>query len=181
MHFASVKIVILFQQVIYIKRGSSRNGRSRHINGNIQYQNRIPKKTNINQTYKNINLLISDDCSPNKEVEKTLEEYAKKDKRIKIYKTEHNLGYTKNFEYLLQKSTSKYICFSDHDDIWYPQKIEKSLEKLKKDDVDLVYCNCHQIDENDQIIKQDYFKYKNMPLIKKHSKLAISRYAGIGC
>lgn len=135
----------------------------------------------LNQTYKNINLLISDDCSPNKEVEKTLEEYAKKDKRIKIYKTEHNLGYTKNFEYLLQKSTSKYICFSDHDDIWYPQKIEKSLEKLKQDDVDLVYCNCHQIDENDQIIKQDYFKYKNMPLIKKHSKLAISRYAGIGC
>ena len=84
----------------------------------------------LSQTYKEINLLISDDCSPNKEVEKTLEEYAKRDKRIKLYKTEHNLGYTKNFEYLLQKSTSKYICFSDHDDIWYPEKIEKSLEKL---------------------------------------------------
>ena len=37
----------------------------------------------LNQTHKKINLLISDDCSPNKEVEKTLEEYAKKDKRIK--------------------------------------------------------------------------------------------------
>ncbi len=62
---------------------------------------------------------------------------------------------------MLQKSQhQKYICFSDHDDIWYPEKIEKSLEKLKKDDVDLVYCNCHQIDENDQIIRQDYFKYK---------------------
>lgn len=135
----------------------------------------------LNQTYKEINLLISDDCSPNKEVEKIIEEYAKKDKRIQVYKTEHNLGYTKNFEYLLQKSTSNYICFSDHDDIWYPEKIEKSLEKLKKDDVDLVYCNCHQIDEIDKIIKQDYFKYKNMPLINKHGKLAISRYAGIGC
>ena len=33
----------------------------------------------LNQTHKKINLLISDDCSPNKEVEKTLEEYAKKD------------------------------------------------------------------------------------------------------
>ena len=38
----------------------------------------------LNQTHKKINLLISDDCSPNKEVEKTLEEYAKKDKRIKL-------------------------------------------------------------------------------------------------
>ena len=113
----------------------------------------------LNQTHKKINLLISDDCSPNKEVEKTLEEYAKKDKRIKLYKPEHNLGYTKNFEYLLQQSTAQYISFSDHDDIWYPQKIEKSLQKLR----------------------QDYFKYKNMPLINKHSKLAISRYAGIGC
>ena len=135
----------------------------------------------LNQTHKKINLLISDDCSPNKEVEKTLEEYAKKDKRIKLYKPEHNLGYTKNFEYLLQQSTAQYISFSDHDDIWYPQKIEKSLQKLKKDNVDLVYCNCHQIDEKDKIIRQDYFKYKNMPLINKHSKLAISRYAGIGC
>ena len=36
-------------------------------------------------------------------------------------------------------------------------------------------------DEKDKIIRQDYFKYKNMPLINKHSKLAISRYAGIGC
>lgn len=96
----------------------------------------------LNQTHKKINLLISDDCSPNKEVEKTLEEYAKKDKRIKLYKPEHNLGYTKNFEYLLQQSTAQYISFSDHDDIWYPQKIEKSLQKLKKDNVDLVYCNC---------------------------------------
>ena len=39
----------------------------------------------LNQTHKKINLLISDDCSPNKEVEKTLEEYAKKDKRKKLY------------------------------------------------------------------------------------------------
>ena len=30
----------------------------------------------LNQTYKEINLLISDDCSPNKKVEKIIEEYA---------------------------------------------------------------------------------------------------------
>ena len=135
----------------------------------------------LNQTYTNFNLIISDDCSPNPEVMKVLKEYEKKDNRIIIYSPECNLGYTQNFGFLLSKSTADYICFSDHDDIWYPEKLEKCLEKLQQENVDMVYCNCHQIDENGKIIQENYFKYKNVPLIKKHSKLAISRYAGIGC
>lgn len=135
----------------------------------------------LNQTYTNFNLIISDDCSPNPEVMKILKEYEKKDNRITIYQPEHNLGYTQNFGFLLSKSTADYICFSDHDDIWYPQKLEKCIAKLKQENVDLVYCNCHQINENGEIIRNDYFKYKNMPLIQGHNKLAISRCIGIGC
>ena len=57
-------------------------------------------------------------------------------------------GYTKNFEFVLSKSESDYIAFSDHDDIWYPNKIEESLKLLKEKNVDLVYCDAKQIDEN---------------------------------
>jgi len=135
----------------------------------------------LNQTYKNICLLISDDNSTNKEVQKTLKEYEEKDERIKVYIQDNNLGYIKNFEFLLKESTSNYIMYADHDDIWYENKVEKSLEELTKKDVDLVYVNAEQIDEKGSVIKKSYFKYKNVPLIKGTNNLAISRCIGIGC
>jgi len=135
----------------------------------------------LNQSYKNIRLIISDDNSKNESVRKILEEYRKKDNRVIIYFQEKNIGYIKNFEFLLMKSESDYICFSDHDDIWYEEKVKKSLEKLKQENVDLVYVNAKQIDEEDNILYESYFKYKNMPLVNGKSKLSISRCIGIGC
>ncbi len=135
----------------------------------------------LNQTYKKISLIISDDCSTKNEVKEILKEYEKKDDRVKLFLQEKNLGYNKNFEFLLKKSEAKYIMFCDHDDIWYKDKVEKSLKKLIEKDVDLVYCNARQINQDGEIIHEDYFKYKNMPLVEEKSKLAISRYIGIGC
>lgn len=136
----------------------------------------------LNQTHKNIRLIISDDKSTNPRVIRTLEEYEKKDKRVIVYAQPKNLGYNKNFEFLLKQSKADYIMFCDHDDIWHKDKIEKSLEKLKQECVSLVYCNSTQINEKDELLKKDYFKYKNMPLIKgKNNRLAISRYSGLGC
>ncbi len=135
----------------------------------------------LNQTYQNFRLLISDDDSTKKEVKTILEEYQKQDKRMIVYSQERNLGYNQNFEFLLKQANAKYIMFADHDDVWYPQKIEKSLQKIKEEDVDLVYCNAHQINEKGEIIQQNYFRYKNVPLIHGKDKLAISRCVGIGC
>ena len=80
----------------------------------------------LEQTYTNIHLIISDDNSPNKEVKEVLKKYEEKDKRITLYLQEKNLGYNRNFEFLLTKSKANYIAFSDHDDIWYKNKIEKA-------------------------------------------------------
>lgn len=135
----------------------------------------------LNQTYKNFNLIISDDCSTKKEVVESLKEYEEKDERITVYNQEKNIGYNRNFEFLLKKSESDYIMFCDHDDIWYQNKVEKSLNKLIEKEVDMVYCNAIQINENGEKIKDSYFKYKNVPLVEGKDKLAISRCVGIGC
>lgn len=136
----------------------------------------------LNQTHKNFTLIISDDCSPNEEVRTVLKEYEQKDYRIKLYFQEKNLGYTKNFEFALTKSTAEYIVFSDHDDIWYENKIEESLKILKEKDVDLVYCDAKQIDENGKVLYESYLRYKNMPIISgKDLILPFSRHIAIGC
>ena len=136
----------------------------------------------LNQTHTNFELIISDDCSPNEEVRKILKEYEKKDKRIKLYIQTQNLGCTKSFEFLLKQSTADYIAFSDHDDIWYSNKIEKSLLIMKEKNVDLVYCDAKQIDENGNILHESYLRYKNMPiLIGNNFILPFSRHIAIGC
>ena len=150
-------------------------------NSNIEY---LKKQIDsiLNQTYKNIHLIISDDNSSKKEVIEILKEYENKDERITVLKQENNLGYLKNFEFLLTKSTAEYIAFADHDDIWYENKIEKSLQVLKEKNVDLVYCDCKQIDENGQVINESYLEYKNLPIINgKSNILAFSRHIAIGC
>lgn len=135
----------------------------------------------LKQTHTNIQILISDDKSTDENMVKILQEYAQKDNRIKLFIQPENLGYNKNFEFLLNQSTADYIMFSDHDDIWHLDKVEKSLKKIKEENVDMVYCNCRQIDENGKVLQENYFKYKNVPLIKNKNKLAISRCVGIGC
>lgn len=135
----------------------------------------------LKQTYKNIRIYISDDCSTEQNIKDILKKYQELDNRIKLFLQPKNLGYNKNFEFLLQQSKADYIMFSDHDDVWHKDKVEKSLKKLKEENVDMVYCNCRQIDEDGLVIQDDYFKYKNVPLIKGKSNLAISRCVGIGC
>lgn len=134
----------------------------------------------LNQTYQDFRLLISDDHSEQEELDQCINEFKQRDSRIYYIKQPQNIGYIRNFEFLLTQSTAKYICFCDHDDIWYPQKIEKCLTKLKEDQVDLVYCNAEQINEKNEVIQKNYFMYKNMPLVKgKNQILGISRYLGI--
>ena len=55
-------------------------------NTNIEYL-KLQLDSILNQTYKNFTLIISDDCSTKQEVKEVLQEYAKKDDRIKQYIT----------------------------------------------------------------------------------------------
>lgn len=128
----------------------------------------------LNQTYKNIHLIISDDFSTDGTI-KILKEYEKKDDRITVYYQNENLGYVKNFEFLLSKVSSEYYMFSDQDDVWYKDKIEASYTELKQKDVDLVFCNLEIVDENlnskninmfDHLKARKYLKkYKDYRLI----------------
>lgn len=101
----------------------------------------------LNQTYKNIRLIISDDCSKDSTCE-ILKEYEKKDNRIKLCMQQKNLGVVKNIEFLLEQVENEYYMLSDQDDVWLPQKVEKSLEKLKQKNADLVFGDLEVVDKN---------------------------------
>ena len=60
--------------------------------------------------------------------------------------------------------------FSDQDDIWKENKIEKSINKLKQEKAALVYTDLEIVDKNLEIIYPSYWKYKNIyKKIKKYN------------
>lgn len=115
----------------------------------------------LNQSYQDFNLIISDDNSTDSTL-KILEEYVKKDNRITIYKQEKNLGVVSNFEFLISKITSRYFMFSDQDDIWTEDKIEKSLETLRKTNSDIVFTDLMVVDSNLNVLYNSYWELKGL-------------------
>ena len=123
----------------------------------------------LNQTYSDFRLLISDDCSSDN-TQKILKEYEKKDNRIQLFFQEKNLGVMKNFEFLLKNVKNDYYMFSDQDDIWKQEKIEKSLKKLLETNSDLVYTDLEVVDENLNVTYPSYWKLKGIyNKIKKYN------------
>ena len=84
----------------------------------------------LNQTVSDIELVIVDDCSKDNTYE-ICRQYAQKDKRIRIYRNERNLGYLKNFEKAITLTKGDYIAMSDQDDVWTKDHIEVLLKNLQ--------------------------------------------------
>ena len=112
----------------------------------------------LSQTYSEFRLIISDDCSSDN-TRQILEEYEKKDSRIKLYYQEKNLGYVKNFEFLLEKVENEIYCLYDQDDVWNIDKLEKTYNKLKDTNSDLVFTDLEVVNENLETILPSFNDY----------------------
>ena len=123
----------------------------------------------LNQTYENIQIIISDDCSTDK-TRQVLKEYENNEK-IKIFYQEKNLGYVKNFEFLLKQVESNLYMLSDQDDVWKKEKVEKSVEKIENEKLDLVFGDLEVVDENLNTLYKSYNRYMHLiHKIKKYQK-----------
>ncbi|WP_443977203.1 glycosyltransferase family 2 protein [Treponema succinifaciens] len=91
----------------------------------------------LNQTYKNIELIVVDDCSTDntEEILKSIN-----DSRIKYVKLEKNSGACIARNKGIELSTGKFIAFNDSDDLWITTKLEKQLCFLKNYNADIVIC-----------------------------------------
>lgn len=99
----------------------------------------------LTQTYGNWEMLIVDDCSKDntKEIVSSF-----KDPRIIYYCLQENSGAAAARNIGLNVAKGRWIAFLDSDDIWSPNKLEKQLQFMKKNDYAFTYHEYSEIDEN---------------------------------
>lgn len=93
-----------------------------------------------NQTFKNWELVVINDCSTDSTAE-ILAAFAIKDERIKVYTNEINLKLPTSLNKAISLSAGKYIARMDADDICLPDRLEKQYKFMEeKSDVALSSC-----------------------------------------
>jgi glycosyltransferase involved in cell wall biosynthesis len=85
----------------------------------------------LNQTFKNFELIISDNASTD-ETGEICKAHAAKDKRIKYIRQRENIGYLANFQYVLMAARGEYFTWAAHDDIRSLDYLELNYEFLLK-------------------------------------------------
>lgn len=84
------------------------------------------------QSLQDFEFIIVDDGSDEKKCLDLLDEYSKKDTRIRIIKNKKNLGLTKSLNKGLAEAAGKFIARIDSDDLADPKRLKKQREFMKK-------------------------------------------------
>ncbi len=86
-----------------------------------------------------------------------------------------NLGVIGNFSCILEESSAQYVLLADQDDVWYPEKIAKSLARiieLEKTEVGgirpaLVFSDLHVVDENLNLVNPSFIKMQGLEKLQQ--------------
>lgn len=92
----------------------------------------------LNQTYENIEVIVVDDCSNDKSIEK-LHKY-EKDGRVRIFYQDKNSGANAARNRGIQEARGEYIAFQDSDDEWLPCKLERQIPFMIKQESFATFC-----------------------------------------
>lgn len=113
----------------------------------------------LNQTYKNIEIIVVDDNS-NDDTNYVIKKYLEKYKFIRYIKHEYNKGGSAARNTGAANSSGDILAFLDSDDEWISNKLEEDLKCIVDDDFDMVYCDMYAINsktgEKEAIIKKSY-------------------------
>jgi len=110
----------------------------------------------LNQSYKNIELLIIDDCSTDNSYE-ILKEYELNYDSINVFRNNKNIGLTKSLNIILKKTKGKFIARQDADDTSRKFRFENQLNFMNKFRLDACTTKAEIIQNNKIIPNLSYY------------------------
>ena len=101
------------------------------------------------QTYPNLEIIVSEDASPDARVRNVIEEFASNDHRIKYFRQDQNKGVLANAEFVLRQAQGEYFTWFSDDDWRSPEFIELLVDELEKNkNVDFAFCDYREVYED---------------------------------
>ncbi len=100
-----------------------------------------------NQSYSNWEHILVDDCSEDHSPE-IIQELANRDKRIKYHRLTQNSGAGITRNKAIELAKGRFIAFLDCDDLWYPEKLEKQVDFMLKNDFPFTFTSYARMDES---------------------------------
>lgn len=111
----------------------------------------------MKQTYQNLEILITDDCSTDSSFE-ILKKLAEEDSRIKLFRNAENQKIVRTLNALVERASGKYIARMDADDISLPKRIEAQVQFMEvHNECGVCGCNIFRIDEFGKKLKKIVF------------------------
>lgn len=105
-----------------------------------------------------------------------------------LHRNEQNLGVTTNFLEGAKRAAGEYIMFCDQDDVWLPDKIEKTLKKLKEREAAIgkktpivVFTDAKLVDGVLRTISDSFFGYNGLDTSKTDLAHLLIENKVIGC
>lgn len=99
-----------------------------------------------NQTYSNLEIIVSDNASTDLRVKEIVDEFASHDPRITYYRQENNVGVLANADFVLRKSQGEYFAWFSDDDWRSPEFIEILVGELENNrEVNFAFCDYHEV------------------------------------
>jgi glycosyltransferase involved in cell wall biosynthesis len=130
----------------------------------------------LNQTYTDFELIISDNASTDRTGE-IARAYAKRDNRIRYYRSEKNMGAGWNVQRVYELATGEYFKQAAADDLLEPDFLRRCVEILENNpDCVVAYANTKEVDENGTFIKNYNFPAKadsNDPVVRFREMLLV--------
>lgn len=123
----------------------------------------------LSQTFKNFELIISDNASSDR-TEEICREFASQDSRIRYYQNDHNIGLGPNHNRAFELARGKYFKWFHGDDLLAPEYLEKCVSVLESDpSIILCYTREIEIDEEGKPFGSETYLV-NFPETQPHKR-----------
>lgn len=110
------------------------------------------------QTYPNLEVVVSDNCSTDGAWELLVERYGT-NPRVRLHRNERNIGMAGNFDRLMQLARGRYVLCLSSDDFLFPPHVEQLEARFAAEPkLDVVYCTAYFARDDATI-----FAVRNLP------------------